>query len=176
MMNVYLIRHTSVAVPQGTCYGQSDVPVKDSFEEEATAVLRQIKDIRFDKVYCSPLSRCVKLAAYCGYPNAEREERIKEIDFGDWEMKKYDEIEDPRLQEWYADYIRVRATNGESFIDQYLRVSHFLNELRRKAYRNVALFTHGGVLIDGQVYARLFTFEEAYRYLPAYGKVVKITI
>jgi len=99
MMNVYLIRHTSVAVPQGTCYGQSDVPVKDSFEEEATAVLRQIKDIRFDKVYCSPLSRCVKLAAYCGYPNAEREERIKEIDFGDWEMKKYDEIEDPRLQE-----------------------------------------------------------------------------
>lgn len=98
MMNVYLIRHTSVAVPQGTCYGQSDVPVKDSFEEEATAVLRQIKDIRFDKVYCSPLSRCVKLAAYCGYPNAEREERIKEIDFGDWEMKKYDEIEDPRLQ------------------------------------------------------------------------------
>ena len=53
MMNVYLIRHTSVAVPQGTCYGQSDVPVKDSFEEEATAVLRQIKDIRFDKVYCS---------------------------------------------------------------------------------------------------------------------------
>ncbi|MBR4088169.1 MAG: alpha-ribazole phosphatase, partial [Bacteroidales bacterium] len=27
-MDVYLVRHTSVDVPGGVCYGQSDVPLK----------------------------------------------------------------------------------------------------------------------------------------------------
>ena len=34
-MVVYLIRHTSVDVPQGVCYGQTDVPLNPTFEEEA---------------------------------------------------------------------------------------------------------------------------------------------
>ena len=38
-MNVYLVRHTSVNVPRGTCYGNTDVPLTDSFENEA-----QLKD------------------------------------------------------------------------------------------------------------------------------------
>ena len=29
-MEVILIRHTSVDVPPGTCYGHSDVPLKDT--------------------------------------------------------------------------------------------------------------------------------------------------
>ena len=32
-MVVYLIRHTSVDVPQGVCYGQTDVPLNPTFEE-----------------------------------------------------------------------------------------------------------------------------------------------
>ncbi len=35
-MNIYLIRHTSVDVPKGLCYGQSDdVPLRPTFEIEA---------------------------------------------------------------------------------------------------------------------------------------------
>ena len=37
-MRVTLVRHTSVDVPQGTCYGHTDVPVKTSFPEEAALV------------------------------------------------------------------------------------------------------------------------------------------
>ena len=36
-MEVILIRHTSVDVPVGICYGQTDVPLKESFEEEAAS-------------------------------------------------------------------------------------------------------------------------------------------
>lgn len=32
-----------------------------------------------------------------------------EINFGDWEMKPFEQNEDPRLQEWYADYMNVAA-------------------------------------------------------------------
>ncbi len=132
-MVVYLIRHTSVDVPQGVCYGQTDVPLNPTFEEEAAQTSARLKGLQFDKVYMSPLTRCVRLATFCGYPDGERDDRIKEINFGDWEMQRFDEITDANLQKWYADYRNVRATNGESFQDQYQRVADFLNELRQKA-------------------------------------------
>ncbi len=137
-MRVFLVRHTAVDVEPGTCYGQSDVPLKESFESEAAIVKAKLEilvaqGVKFDTIYTSPLSRCVKLATYCGYPNAQREASIKEINFGEWELKKFSDITDPRLQEWYDNYLEVRATGGESFRDQYERVAAFLSELGSSA-------------------------------------------
>ena len=85
-MDIYLIRHTSVDVPAGTCYGQTDVPLKPSFEAEAATVKKELDRYAFDAVYTSPLSRCTRLAAYCGYPEALRDDRLKEIHMGDWKF------------------------------------------------------------------------------------------
>ena len=99
-MIVYLIRHTSVAVPKGSAYGFTDVPLNPTFETEAAVTLSQLSGLHFDEVFCSPLTRCVKLAAFCGYPQAIRDERLKELNFGDWEMKTWDEISaDPYSKE-----------------------------------------------------------------------------
>lgn len=132
-MKVYLVRHTSVDVPSGTCYGQTDVPLRASFEEEAAVCKEAIRrtGIDFTRVYASPLSRCTRLAAYCGFPDAERDDRLKEMYMGKWEMQRFDEITDPRIQEWYQDYLRVRTTGGESFMDVLARVSDFLDHLER---------------------------------------------
>ena len=97
------IRHTSVAVPRGVCYGQSDVPLAGGFPDEAVIVKRNLEKYSFDAVYSSPLSRCLKLAAYCGYDTPILDSRLMEMNFGDWEMKRYDEITDSRLQLWYDD-------------------------------------------------------------------------
>ena len=70
-MEVILIRHTSVDVPPGVCYGQTDVPLKPTFEAEAAVTAENLKAyLPFDHVYTSPLTRCVRLATYCGYPDA----------------------------------------------------------------------------------------------------------
>ena len=37
-MEIYLVRHTSVDIPAGYAYGQTDVPLRPSFEDEAEAV------------------------------------------------------------------------------------------------------------------------------------------
>lgn len=37
-MEIYLVRHTSVDVPAGYAYGQTDVPLRSSFEDEAEVV------------------------------------------------------------------------------------------------------------------------------------------
>ena len=93
-MKVYLVRHTSVDVAPGTCYGQTDVPLRASFQEEAEVCKKALQDtgMRFSRIYTSPLSRCTRLAAYCGFPEAERDERLKEMNMGEWEMQRFEEI------------------------------------------------------------------------------------
>lgn len=176
-MKVYLVRHTSVDVPSGMCYGQTDVPLRASFEEEAAVCREAIRRIGIDftRVYASPLSRCTRLAAYCGFPDAERDDRLKEMHMGEWEMQRFDEITDPRIQEWYQDYLRVRTTGGESFMDVLARVSDFLDHLERTS-GPVLIFAHGGVLVAAQVYAGKVRLEDAMQALPPYGGMVEIDL
>jgi len=176
-MDVILLRHTTPDVPPGTCYGQADVPLKATFEEEAAASKAALEACGpIDYAYTSPLSRCTRLAAYCGYADAERDRRILEIDFGEWEMKRFDDISDPHIQQWYADHINTPVTGGESFMQQYRRVSNFLDELRTRPWKRVVIFAHGGVLVAAQVYAGLVTPEEAFSALPPFGGLVRITL
>ena len=180
-MEIILIRHTSVDVPYGVCYGQSDVPLRDSFEEEADQVMKRLNEhlsdgIRPDAVFTSPLSRCTRLAERCGYPQARRDDRLKEIDFGAWEMVPFSQNTDPRLQEWYDDYLHVAATDGESFDDFYLRVNAFFDELLQAPYRRVLIFAHGGVLMCAQIKAGIYTMEEAFQGLEGYGAVISVEI
>jgi alpha-ribazole phosphatase len=175
-MKVKLIRHTSVDVPQGVCYGQTDVPLKDTFPEEAAATRKHLTEEVFDRVFTSPLSRCTKLADYCGYPDAIRDDRLKELNFGAWEMQRFDRIADPRMQEWFDDYLNVPATGGESFMMQFRRVSSFLDEMKQRGYKHIAVFAHGGVLVCAQLYAGLLKPEDIFSSIPPYGAVVEVEI
>lgn len=176
-MEVILVRHTSVAVPKGTCYGQSDVPVSDTFEQEAEVTKQNLTQYQpFDKVYSSPLTRASKLAAYCGHPQPRLDNRLKEMHMGRWEMQLYDDISDPYVEEWYADYMNLPTPEGEGFRDVYRRVSEFLDELKTKPYKRVAVFAHGGVLICAGLYAGLFGEADAWEHLVDYGGIEKIEI
>ncbi len=175
-MKVKLIRHTSVDVPKGICYGQTDVPLKETFREEAALTHNVIAAERFDKVFTSPLSRCTKLADQCGYTDAIRDDRLKELNFGEWEMQGFDQITDPRMQEWFDNYLNVPATGGESFMMQYQRVSSFLEEMKQEGYEHIAVFAHGGVLICAQIYAGKLKPEDAFSSIPPYGAVIEIEI
>lgn len=97
-MKVILIRHTSVDVPKGVCYGQTDVPVAATFTEEAEMTKKALGDRTFDAVFSSPLTRARLLADYCGYPTPVTDNRLMEMNMGDWEMKRYDDIKDDNLQ------------------------------------------------------------------------------
>jgi alpha-ribazole phosphatase len=176
-MEVILVRHTSVDVPTGTCYGQTNVPLRSTFEEEAMIVASALQGYApFDRVYTSPLSRCTRLATFCGYADAQRDKRLLEMNFGEWEMQRYEEIEDPQLQAWYADWKQVSATGGESFVQQYERVVQFLSELKEKPYSKVAIFSHGGVLTCAKMYAEELSAEEAFASPTPYGGIINLTI
>lgn len=176
-MEVILIRHTHVGVEKGTCYGWTDVPVADTFEEEAAVTKANLARFEpFDRAYSSPLTRATKLAAYCGHTDATTDPRLKEMNMGEWEMQKFDEIKDENLQKWYDDYMHLAPTGGESFPELYSRVADFLDELRRKDYSRVAVFAHGGVLICAGIYGGLFPAEGCFEHLVDCGGIERIEI
>jgi len=169
-MEIVLTRHTSVDVPQGVCYGWTDVPLKNTFEEEAAITKARLEEYgTFDVAFSSPLMRARKLATFCGYPNHITDDRLKEMNMGEWEMKPFDAINDPNLQRWYDDYMHIAATGGESFDSFYQRVASFLEELRHEKYKRVAIFTHGGVLLCAGIYAGLFPAEGCFAHHMDYG-------
>ena len=179
-MDIIMIRHTRVGVPKGTCYGWSDVPVADTFEEEAANTKKHLDEIfneyAPDIVFSSPLTRARKLAAFCGYDNPIMDNRLKEMNMGEWEMQKNDEIKDDALQMWYNDYMHLRATGGEGFPDLYKRVSDFLDQLRTKEYRRVAIFAHGGVLLCAGIYAGMFPAEGCFEHLVGCGGIQRLSL
>ena len=60
-------------------------------------------------------------------------------------------------------------------MDQYNRVSSFLEELRKSGLEKVCLFAHGGVLTCARVYAGEYDIKEAFKNIPSYGEVIKLS-
>lgn len=171
-MKITIVRHTSVKCTADVCYGLSDVEVADSFETEAQQVKEMLINRTFEHVYSSPLTRCRKLAAYCGYNNPQTDTRLLELNFGDWEGTRWDEITDPHLQRWYADWINECPTNGESFAAQVARVKLFLEQLKAEKKDNVLVFSHAGVIRAVAVLLNLVAIEKCFTDFPvAYGQI-----
>jgi len=169
-MKIYLIRHTAVDVPQGMCYGQTDVPLKDTFEAEAKTVKKNLGKVQPDKVFSSPLSRCIRLAKYCGFDNPQLDDRLKELNFGDWETQNWDKID---MSVWDTDWVNPPAPNGESFMDMYARIESFFDELKTQTYDTVFVFAHGGVISCARVYFEKADIQETFDLMPQYGEIVE---
>lgn len=173
-MHLVLVRHTSVDVPPGVCYGHTDVPVASGFAREAAEVAAQLDGREFDAVYTSPSSRCVMLAEACGYPRAIRDPRLMEMDFGDWEMQRWDDITDPRLQMWYDDWRHVAATGGESFADHAARVASFMESLMATGARSALVFAHGGTVMHAALWRHPSPPDDIFGLRPQYGGIIEI--
>jgi alpha-ribazole phosphatase len=172
-MKIYLVRHTSVAVPKGVCYGQTDVPLSTSFEEEALIVKEKLAAIHPNAVFTSPLNRCLWLACFCGFDNAMQDNRLKELHFGDWENRPWDEID---MSVWAADWINPPAPSGESFMRMYERVAAFFDQLSRDAHNTVIIFTHGGVINCARIYFQQTDIPHAFAWTPANGEIVEFCL
>lgn len=178
-MELYLIRHTSVDVPRGFCYGATDVSLNDSFATEAEAVRKKLEAVTFDAVFTSPLSRAVRLAAYCGYGDVLVDDRVTELDFGEWEMKSFDELYkyDDRFRLWCdGDYVNTPSPGGESFASQMKRFELFVDEKKRQGFSRIAVFTHGGILACGLIMTGQAEAKNALSVVPPYGSVVCLTV
>lgn len=163
----YFVRHTRVAVSPDICYGQTDVNLADSFIQEAALVKNTLSQYIFHQVYSSPLQRCRQLAEYCGYSKPITHPALMEMNFGSWEMQKWDALD---MQLWANDWIHNAPPKGESLKAMYQRISAFLSILPTD--KNILIFTHKGVINCAKAFYSGIALSSIFDEPIDYGQVV----
>jgi alpha-ribazole phosphatase len=143
-MELYLVRHIKPDFPEGTNYGQTDVPLPSGHHTLHNGII-QLLPQGYDAVYSSPLTRCKLLAAAITTSHIT-DDRLMELHFGDWEGRKWDDISPDELDMWMADYINLAPPNGESLQTLVNRFEAFTRDLRSRQYQKVVIITHAGII------------------------------
>lgn len=147
---IYIVRHgeTDFNV-EGRYGGRIDVPLNENGIKQAKMVSENLKNIKFDKVFSSPLIRAYQTAQIIYKGEIIKDDRLIERDNGDLEGKLKTEIKD------YIDFNDPNETkyNIESIIDFRNRINNFLDEITQKySGENILIVTHAGVGIYARCY------------------------
>ena len=166
-MKIALLRHGATCeVNEGVLRGRGD----DALSAEGWQQLRQAasaaqsqgqaQSLRWQRIVSSPLRRCAdfahELAAQWALP-LSIDERLSELDFGDWEGRHYSELmaeadSATALQGFWTDPWRHPPPQGERLEMFEQRVLSVWNELsataaaEQSAGDTTLVVTHGGVI------------------------------
>ena len=180
-MEIYLVRHTKPLIEKDVCYGQTDVCVDDSlFENQAKNSLTELPQ-NIDAIFSSPLIRCSCLATYIKehkYPDSaiEYSELLKEVHFGDWENKKWNNINQDDLQQWMNDFVKQKPPNGESFIHLHQRTKYFLDYLSKQSFSAIVIITHAGIIRSLTCHTQNIALKDAFSIKCEYASVTRFSI
>ena len=155
MKTLYIVRHGETEWNKiGRYQGITNVPLNENGIAQAKACGNALKDVHFDRILSSDLSRALVTAETIrGNRQLEikTDERLREINFGDWEKLLFTEIEErwPGLiDQMYRRPDIVKVPNGESFQEVQDRawsaVSDFLNENNED--ETILITCHGGTI------------------------------
>ncbi|PXY39944.1 alpha-ribazole phosphatase [Flavobacterium cheongpyeongense] len=176
-MEIYLVRHTETICEKGICYGQSDVEIAEPFDFIFENIVSQLPSEAL--IFSSPLKRCVILAKYIqkniNTISYQEDNRLKEMHFGDWELKTWNEIPPEQLNPWMENFVNIRASNGESFVELHERVGDFLSEIKsKKSHLPIIIVTHAGIIRSLLCYHSSLPLKDAFQNKADFGEVIKI--
>ncbi|MDQ0199639.1 histidine phosphatase family protein [Neobacillus ginsengisoli] len=107
---------------------------------------------RYEYYFSSDLQRCISTVQLL-FPNTNPFliEELREMHFGKWEGKTYDELKaDLLYQRWLSDPFHICPPEGESFYRFTKRVQagwqRIIQEMHSHSIQRCAVMTHGGVI------------------------------
>lgn len=142
-MSLIFLRHTRPDIPDGTCYGRTDVGLAPGWEAAADRLTSALPKI--DHIVCSPLGRCRLLADYLSQHLTKPvtiNEDLTEMDFGAWENTPWDDVPRQELDVWADDFYHARPHGGESVAMLQTRVRR---ALKRRSEGAVLWVSHAGL-------------------------------
>ncbi len=153
MKKIILVRHgLTHQLVENRYQGWSDPSLNDEGKREVRDLVPRFEDLVPEVIFSSPLKRAKETAEILsGRIKLEisEDERIKEMNFGDWEGQTYEEItaKDPEAFEWWKkDVEHFCPKNGESVAQLRIRVRQFLDQILAMPADRIAIVTHGGVI------------------------------
>lgn len=146
MRMLWLVRHATPLIEQGTCYGSLDVAADTKATEAAADALTDTFPSHAMLV-SSPLLRCRQLAdalvrrlptvSMCQDP------RLAEMHFGTWEGRRWNDIGAAALDAWTTDFAHHEPGGGEPVQGFIERVACAMDELPEG---DTVWITHAGVI------------------------------
>ncbi|MEM7291361.1 MAG: histidine phosphatase family protein [Pseudomonadota bacterium] len=165
------LRHPTPDVAPGTCYGQTDLDIAEIGHEQIERAMEMTPPVK--SILASPALRCRKLALTL----AERDqlevtfdERLWEMNMGEFEGKLWTDIDRTVSAEWFKDPFHNHAPGGENFLEVQTRVLEAL----KKADNDTAIVCHAGVIRATQMAWEGKTFREVFDVMPPYAEPVRI--
>jgi probable phosphomutase (TIGR03848 family) len=149
---VLLVRHGSTDHLGHVISGRMEgVPLNDAGRREARRLAERLRGEDLAALYTSPVQRARETAApvaeALGF-GAVEDERLVEIDFGEWTGRRFGELGgDPRWRQWNEARASTRAPGGETMGEVQARLSAWLDDARaRHPEARVAAVTHADVI------------------------------
>lgn len=153
MTTIILLRHGETAYnAKGNRYcGRTDIELAPSGEVQAQAMALHLRNISISQVYSSPLKRARQTAQLAsGRLSVITDERLTEVDFGNWEGKTREEFiaENRELwKNWMNDPGKAKAGGtGETGLEVVARADSFFNNVARQhAGETILVVGHNGL-------------------------------
>lgn len=179
-MEVILMRHTRPEGTSGRCYGHAEVPLADTFPQEALALCSELPE-GLQAVYSSPSGRCMQLARYlqqrcCPSAPLHTDERLRELHFGAWEGRLWSELPEEEVRDWSAAYVHTPPQGGESLQQLYQRVAAFMEQLSVQPLERIALVGHAGSLRCIWAYVLGIPLPQLMKLQLPFGQRYKLTL
>lgn len=168
-MILHLIRHPRPLVAPGICYGALDVAAEDA--AAVAAVLRGELPPGLP-LWSSPLRRCRELAEEL-HRQPVLDARLREMDFGAWEGRLWDDIPRAELDAWAADVAGYAPPGGESPLALQRRVLAFVATL---PVAEAVLVTHAGVIRSLVAHVSGRPIADCLDFRPAYGSRTRLEL
>ena len=134
-MTLIVVRHGQTeANRNGLLQGRADLALNERGREQARAVADYLSACGARRVVSSPLLRATNTAAAIadalGLP-VEIDERLIELDYGDWDQRPLSSVSAQQWAQWRAD-LSFAPPNGESLASVSERVRAFGEEVLRR--------------------------------------------
>src|SRR5699024_8344411 len=148
---ISLLRHGLTIANEKRAYiGWTDSPLSERGERSLQA--KNYPQGSVQLLFSSPLQRCLATADIL-FPQQKAQviEELKEMNFGAWEGKTYDELKDrPIYRQWLNDIFTEPIEAGESHSQFSKSIADGLEKVYERAIdkqvNHLAIVTHGGVI------------------------------
>ncbi len=158
---VYLVRHAEAMGNVNEFFqGRTDCEISPKGKKQLDCLAERFRDIHFDVLYSSPLSRTRETAAavnrYHGL-DIIYDPQLIEINGGEWEGKKWADIPVLYPEEyhlWTEDMANFRTEKGEAMTEVFDRMKKAVdNIVRSNVGKTVTVVSHGCALRNYLCYA-----------------------